>query len=151
MVKRLTLLCLAALVWAVPAGAQSREVQSDQEILAQLERDWDAAVYKKDLKFIETILAEEFIATYNDGSRADKARELALTAALNQQIESSRVDDIIVRTYGNTAVVLFTKHLVGMSQGSRLELRFRYMDVFVQRDGRWVCVASQDVKVEGQP
>ena len=29
----------------------------------------------------------------------------------------------------------------------RLELTFRYLDVFVQRDGRWQCVASQSVKV----
>jgi len=113
----------------------------------QLERDWDAAFHRKDAAFIEPILADEFIATYDDGSRADKARELTLAATSNEQIESSALDDFTVKIYGDTAVVWFTLHLVGPSQGRRLELTLRYLDVFVLREGRWQCVASQSTKV----
>jgi hypothetical protein len=35
------------------------------------------------------MLADEFMATYDDGSRGDKARELALVAEFNQQVESA--------------------------------------------------------------
>jgi ketosteroid isomerase-like protein len=129
------------------AGAQDQAVQSDQEILTQLERDWDAAFHRKDVRFIETILADEFMVTYGDGSRGDKAKELALAAEFNQQIDSSTLDEFIVKIYGDTAVVGFTQHLVGPSQGRRLELSFRYLDVFVLRDGKWQCVASQSTKV----
>jgi len=45
-------------------------------ILIQLEQDWDAAFRRKDLPFIETVLADEFVATYSDGSRGDRAKEL---------------------------------------------------------------------------
>jgi hypothetical protein len=37
--------------------------------------------------------------------------------------------------------------MVGPSKGQRLELTYRYIDVFVMRDGRWQCVASQSTKV----
>jgi ketosteroid isomerase-like protein len=149
---RHALVCLAAVLSLAAGPAQNRPVQSVQEILIQLEHDWDAAVHRKDLAFIESLIADEFIATYNDGSRGDKKRELELTAALNQQIESSRLDEFTVRTYGDTAIVWFTKHLVGISGGQRLELAFRYMDVFVLRDGQWRCVATQDVRVtEARP
>jgi ketosteroid isomerase-like protein len=133
---------------AVPASAQSsRRAQSDQEILIKLERDWDDAFHHKDVKFIENVLATEFIATYAEGQRADRAKELQNAEEFNQQIDSSVLDEFIVRVYGDTAVVHFTQKLTGPSKGQSLTLTFRYMDVFVMRDGRWQCVASQSTRV----
>jgi ketosteroid isomerase-like protein len=142
------LLCVLAVASAVAApAAQDQPVRSDQQILMQLERDWDAAFHRKDVKFIETVLADEFVATYGDGQRADRAKELALAAERDEQVDSSTLDEFIVKVYGDTAVVWFTQHLVGPKEGRRLELTYRYLDVFVLRDGRWQCVASQSVKV----
>ena len=147
MIRR-TLLALLTGVW-IPSrvGAQSREVKSDQQILIQMERDWDAAFRGRNPDFIATILADEFIAIYSDGTRGDKAHELSLAANFDSQIESSRLDDFLVKIYGDTAVVWMSQHVVGISQGSRLALTFRYVDVFVLRDGRWQCVSSQSTKV----
>lgn len=148
MTWRETLFCLLALVSAVTvSGSQSQSVRSDQQILTQLERDWDAAFHRKDIRFIENILADEFIATYGDGSRGDKAKELVLAAEFNQQVDSSTLDEFTVKVYGDTAVVWFTQHLIGPSQGRPLALTFRYVDVFVMRAGRWQCVASQSTRV----
>jgi ketosteroid isomerase-like protein len=145
---RHTLFLLAALVPAISAfGAQSRPVLSDQQILIKLEWDWDAAFHRKDVPFIENVLAEEFVTTYGDGSRGDRAKELKLAAEFNQQIDSSTLDEFIVRVYGDTAVVWFTQHLVGPSNGKPLTLTYRYVDVFIMREGRWQCVASQSTKV----
>ena len=52
-----------------------------------------------------------------------------------------------VRVYGDTAVVHFTQTMTGPSKGQTLTLKFRYMDVFVLRDGRWQCVSSQSTRV----
>jgi ketosteroid isomerase-like protein len=140
---------LAFVSAATPSGARSQRARSDQEILIQLERDWDEAFHHNDVGVIENILAEEFVATYDDGSRADRKKELALAAAFDQQIDSSTLDDFIVKIYGDTAVVWFTQHLVGPSKGRQLALTFRYIDVFVLRAGRWQCVATQSTKVTG--
>ena len=141
----------AALCVAAVAGAQSRSVQSDRDALIQLEREWDEAFLRKDVAFVENVLAEEYMATYGDGTRVDRAQELEMVATVSQQIESSRVDDFTVNLYGDTAVVWFTQHLVGPSHGRTLELTHRYMDVFVWRDGRWLCVASQSTRVADGP
>jgi ketosteroid isomerase-like protein len=130
-----------------PLQAQDRPVQSDQEILMQLERDWDAAFLTRDVRTIDNILATEFMATYDDGSRGDRAKELSLAAEFNQNIESSKLDDFTVKIYGDTAVVWFSRHVVGLSRGQRLELTFQYIDVFVFRAGRWQCIASQSTRV----
>jgi ketosteroid isomerase-like protein len=145
---RATLLVLAFLVPAATAlDAQSAPVRSDQQILITLEREWDAAFHRKDVTFIDRVLAEEFVSTYGDGSRGDRAKELKLAAEFNQQIDSSTLDEFVVKVYGDTAVVWFTQRLVGPSKGQQLSLTYRYVDVFVMRDGRWQCVASQSTKV----
>jgi len=136
------------LVAAASLSAQSeRRALSDQDVLIKLEHDWDVAYHHKDVAFIDNILAAEFVATYAEGQRADRAKELQLATEFNQQIDSSLLDEFIVRVYGDTAVVHFTQQLTGPSKGQPLTLTFRYIDVFVLRDGRWQCVASQSTRV----
>jgi ketosteroid isomerase-like protein len=147
--RRRDWLCsVLAATWAVTASAsQGAPVESDQQILIKLERSWNEAFYQKDVAFIQTILADEFIATYEDGSRGDKTRELTLAAEFNQQVESAIQDDFTVKVYRDTAVVWFTLRIVGIRQGQRAELTLRYTDVWIMRDGRWQCVSTQSTRV----
>ena len=147
--SRHLLACVLGVAWAVTvSAAQSPPVLSDQQALIELEQAWNEAFYAKDIAFLEKILADEFIATYDDGSRGDKARELALATAFNQQVESAIQDEFKVRVYGSTAVVWFTLRLVGIRQGQRAEVAFRYTDVWVLNDGEWQCVSTQSTKVD---
>lgn len=148
MTRREPLACvLATALTVTSAMAQDFPPLSDQQILIQIERDWDAAFLRNDAAAIEKFLADEFLATYPNGSRGDKAKELSLATEFNQQIDSSRLDEFTIKIYRDTAVVWFSRHLTGPSQGRPLELTYRYVDVFVFRDGRWQCVASQSTKV----
>src|SRR5262245_10123334 len=97
---RASLICVLALLSAIAAAAQPRGVQSDQQILMQLEKDWDRAFLHGDVEFLQNVLADEFVATYDDGSRGDKARELQLAKDFNQQVEASSLDDFTIKIYG---------------------------------------------------
>jgi ketosteroid isomerase-like protein len=141
---------LLAMSCPILLSAQRQAAQSDQQTLVELERTWNAAFYDKDTAFIQNVLADEFIATYDDGSQGDKGKELALAASFNQQVESAIQDDFVVKVYGDAAVVWFSLHLAGPSKGRRLELTLRYVDVFVWRDNRWQCVSSQSTKITAQ-
>ncbi len=146
--RHLAMFCILLATSAVAlSGSQRVAAKSDQEILVDLEHHWNEAFYQKDVKFIESILADEFIATYEDGTRGDKAMELALVNAFNQHVESALQDEFTVRVYGDTAVVWFTLHLTGVRQGKPAEVTLRYTDVFVMRAGNWQCVSSQSTKV----
>ena len=131
---------------AVSLSAQ-RRVQSTQEILEQLERSWVEALQTNDVAFVESVLAPEFIATYGDGTRADKKRELELVKAFNNQVDKWIVDEFTVKVFGDTAVVWFTQRMTGPVQGKPTEIVSRYMDVFVNRDGKWLCVGSQSTRL----
>lgn len=138
---------LAAVCLAVAAPAAAQSADSTRDVLIELERGWNDAVYRQDADFVAGLLADEFVATYDDGSRGDRARELALVAAFNQQVISAVQDDFQVAVYDDTAVVWFTLHLVGMRQGQEAELTLRYTDVWVRRDGRWQCVSTHSTRV----
>jgi ketosteroid isomerase-like protein len=125
-------------------------VRSDHETLIQLERDWHAAVLANDVDVVEGILADGFIATYDDGTRGDKKKELELVAAFDQQIDASSLDEFLIQVHGDTAVVHFTLRLVGPVQGVPMELALRYIDVWVYQKGRWQCVASQSTRVRSK-
>src|SRR5262245_14558016 len=143
--------CIAAAAWTVTLSAWQRPpVESDQQVLIRLERTWNEAFYRKDAAVIEELLADDFIATYDDGSRGDKAKELALMAEFNQQVESAIQDEFTVRVYHDTAVVWFTLHLVGIKQGQRAELTLRFTDVWTNRDGRWQCVSTHSTRVSSK-
>lgn len=141
------MLAAACLLASAPAAAQS--ARSTREALIALERGWNDAFYRRDADFIAGLLADEFVATYDDGSRGDKARELELVAAFDQQVLSAVQDDFRVAVYGDTAVVWFTLHLVGIRQGQEAELTLRYTDVWVRRDGGWRCVSTHGTRVRG--
>jgi hypothetical protein len=147
---RLRVLVVAAALVSIGAAAAAQDVKSDQQILIELEQQWDAAFHRGDATFIETLLADEFIATYGDGSRGDKAKELSLAGDRRQQVDSSRLDEFTVKTFGNTAVVWFTQILVGPVNGKPTEVRYRYVDVWVIRDGRWLAVASQSTRLNAK-
>ena len=145
---RFSIVCCAALaVLATTSNALAQRVKSDQDTLIELEQRWDAAFHSHDQKFIETLLADEFVATYGDGSRGDKAKELSLATDTKQQVDSSRLDEFIIKIFGNTAVVWFTQILVGPVNGKPTEVRYRYVDVWVIRNGRWLAVASQSTRL----
>src|SRR5438552_12817511 len=140
--------CLCLVLGGVAVGAaQSAPVKSDQDILIELEHNWDAAFHRHDAAFIDRILADEFIVTYDNGVRADRTLELELAKSLDENVESSTMDEFIVKEFGNTAVVWFTLHLVGPINGQRVQNDYRFTDVFVLRDGRWQCVSTQSTRV----
>lgn len=141
------MLAAACLLVSAPAAAQS--ARSTREVLIALERGWNDAFYRRDADFIAGLLADEFVATYDDGSRGDKARELELVATFDQQVLSAVQDDFRVAVYDDTAVVWFTLHLVGLRQGQEAELTLRYTDVWVRRDGGWRCVSTHSTRVRG--
>lgn len=146
--RRPTSWMLAAACLAVAATAHAQTDRSTRETLIELERSWNDAVYAGDVDVIDRLLADEFRGTYDDGSRGDKAREMELVANFNQAVLSAVQDDFRVAIYGDTAVVWFTLHLVGLRQGQEAELTLRYTDVWIRRDGRWQCVSAHSTRVQ---
>jgi hypothetical protein len=37
--------------------------------------------------------------------------------------------------------------MIGPKDGKPIEVAYQYIDVFILRDGRWLCVASQSTRL----
>jgi ketosteroid isomerase-like protein len=142
----------SSLTFVLTAGASAQTTvdKADPQALIRLEQTWNEAFYLKDISFLERVLADEFLATYEDGSQGDKAKEISLTREFNQQVDSAKQDEFRVKVYGDTAVVWFTLHLIGPRQGKSVQVDLRYVDVFVWRASRWQCVSSHSTKITSQ-
>jgi hypothetical protein len=141
-------LCVLVVACAVVELPAQRPVRSAQQILEQLERDWIEALHTNNVAFVDSVLAPEFVSTDWDGVRGDRQRELQLVKDFNLQIDEWTVDEFTIKVFGDTAVVWFTQRMTGPVQGKPTQIVSRYMDVFVNRDGKWLCVGSQSTRVK---
>ena len=73
MSRRELLFSLLVAAWGVTVSASPFQgVRSDQQILIQLERDWDEAFHHKDVAFIANVLADEFRVSTATAARATR-------------------------------------------------------------------------------
>lgn len=130
---------LSSLAAVIRAHADDTSVEKS---LFKLERDWAAALEKRDGKVIAALLAKDFISVEPDGSLLN--REQYLEARLkDQELESSTLEQMQVRVYGQTATVTGLQTNQGKRRGVKVTERYRYVDVFILRDGTWKCVSTQ--------
>jgi ketosteroid isomerase-like protein len=65
-------------------------------------------------------------------------------------MESLVNDDIQVRIYGNVAVVTARGTARGRYKGQDASGQFRYIRVWIKREGRWQAIAAQSTMIEQQ-
>lgn len=139
------LLCACATL-AVPASAQvqTSAAAAYEADVRKLERAWLDAYEKRDPAAMTTIVADDFMITFPNGSRDDKAATVAQVRgpARSQSGLRFRTEDVQARVYGETVILtgtLVTERGTGDTGAAR---RSRYTDTYVRRRGVWQVVAS---------
>jgi ketosteroid isomerase-like protein len=140
---RVSLLVLAALaVWALDfAAAQNERNPAAPKVLA-LEKKWNDVYKRGDIAAMNSLLADDFIITVEDGSTFSKPGYIAHNGDSAVHVEISEMSDLQVRMHGNTAVVTGAYHEKGTEKGKPYEYRDRLTDVWVNLNGRWQVIAS---------
>ena len=119
---------------------------ADREVQA-LEQAWADAVQHQDAGKIDRLQAEEYLFTDPAGQVWTKSRELDTIKSGDLAIDSVELSEMKVRLYDNTAVVTLRVVWHGQFRGTDISGPQRMTDVFVKRDGRWQCVASQATRI----
>jgi ketosteroid isomerase-like protein len=125
------------------AEPTAQNVSQIEKQIKDLENQWNEAMLHHDVATMNRILAQDVIDTGGDGHVQGKAEDLADLKSGEPNLQSSSVDDMKVRVYGNAAVV--NGHFVqkGTYKGKDISGEGRFTDVFVKRQGRWECVSTQ--------
>jgi ketosteroid isomerase-like protein len=140
---RISLLILASLaVWALNfAVAQGERNLAASKVLA-LEKKWNDVYKRSDIAAMDSLLADDFIITVEDGSTFSKPGYIAHSGDPALRVEISEMSDLQVRMHGNTAVVTGAYHEKGIEKGKPYEYRDRFTDVWMNLNGRWQVIAS---------
>lgn len=103
-----------------------------------LERAWVQATASRDMATLDRILDPSFVETLSNGHRRNKAE--VLSAAPPPVGSTQQLQDMQVRTYGDTAIITGTNRF--NQSGQPAALLFSFTDVFVRRDDAWRAVSS---------
>jgi ketosteroid isomerase-like protein len=153
--KRMILVAAACLVPAVLAADGPPVAQEDREI-RELETQFARAVVAGDRAFYERVLAPDFTHTSHAGVFKTRDQFLAENKfATKDESQAGRtrydaydVDDLAIRIYGDTAVVTGRTTPRGHTAlGQPITGQYRYLRVWVKRDGQWQAVAFEGTRI----
>src|SRR5579862_1358650 len=123
--------------------AQEKVDPASQKILA-LEKEWNTAYKKGDVEKMDSLLADDFIITIEDGRTFSKSGYIALNGNSTVRVDVSDMTDLKVRMHGNSiAVVTGAYHEKGTSQNKPYEYHDRFTDVWMMVEGKWEIIVSQ--------
>ena len=123
------------------------------QILTQMSWDEANAFKNYDTAALDRILADDWVLVAVDGQRHTKADLLGELKAHKGALTSVTLDSIVVRVFGDTAVVTGNDEEKHISfDGKDVSGRYAWTDVYVkQKDGRWRIVASHASKITTSP
>ena len=118
-----------------------------EQSLIQLEQEWNRALLAKDYNAVDKIMADDWTGVDFRGvtiTKAESIEELKAGESENQLVE---LGEMSVKVFGDTAIVIGSDTEKSTYQGKDSSGRYAWIDVFVNRDGRWQAVASQSTKI----
>lgn len=137
------LLAVTLITLAATANFAAPPQKSDaaSKILA-LENKWNEAYKDGDVATLNSLLADDFIITVEEGATFSKAGYIAHLGDPDNKVLVSEMSDVKVRLHGETAVVTGAYHEKGISNGKPYEFRDRFTDVWMMTGSRWQVIAS---------
>ena len=145
--KFLVLTTFAALLFISGPLAQDKSASADEIQIKQLERAWNQAEAKQEIKEVSSLLADTLVYTDYDGSFMNKSEYLKWVAAPQQKADHIYDEGQSVKVYGAAAVVTGIYRETGTNKGKPYVVRSRFTDTWIKRDGVWLCVASHSTLI----
>jgi ketosteroid isomerase-like protein len=101
-----------------------------------------------DKRALDALLDDRIVLINDDGSVQTKAEFLAsLKRSTAQQQQQVSPESMSVHVYGNTALATGVFRAKGMEGGKAYVRGERFVDTWLSKDGRWVCVATNAVPI----
>jgi hypothetical protein len=145
---------LCSLILALPTfSAQHMAVHprssvdpADQAIVKEIidmERQAREASIHRDADFSQRTLAEDYVAITPLGQITTKQDTVSARKSGQLRYDTINVSDMVVRIYGDTAVVTARADVKGHQLGEDFSGPYRYTRVWVRRTGHWQAVSYQ--------
>ncbi len=101
------------------AGLGFAQGHGDEKVILALENGWNQAQIHHDAKALESLVADSFISTDNEGVVMNKAQFLEDTKDMSYKADSVANEGVKVTMYDKAAVVTGTYHAKGTMRANR--------------------------------
>ena len=117
--------------------------------IREIEDKWEGSVMKHDLSIAQAYVADDFRGISSKGKVMNKSDLLAELKKDTDTYTSTKNGKIDVRVFGGQfAVATGVSTEEGKAKdGTAFKRSFRWTDAWVERNGKWQCVASQAMLV----
>jgi len=123
-------------------GGATADQETIREII-EMERLAKEASLRRDPEFPQRTLAEDYVAITPLGTVTTKQDALSARRSGQLRYDTIEVSDMVVRLYGDTAVVTARADVKGHQLGEDFSGPYRYTRVWVRRAGHWQVVSYQ--------
>jgi hypothetical protein len=143
------------LALALPTVALAKEkgtnATADEATLKKIEQEILDGILKSDTSAAEKYLASDYLGVGPDGVTQNKAEFLSDIKSGTLKLESSKYSDMKVQVAAaDMAVVMYRSNDKGTYKGKDITGEYRWLDVFVKRDGKWQIAIDQGTQI-GKP
>jgi ketosteroid isomerase-like protein len=128
--------------WALDSAAAQNNPDRASSKVREFENKWNTAYKHGDIGAMDSLLADDFVITVEDGRTFSKPGYIAHNGDSTVHVEVSDMSDLKVRMHGNTAVATGAYHEKGTDKGKAYEYRDRFTDVWINNNGKWQVIAS---------
>lgn len=116
---------------------------TDLAKLKQLSDAWDKAIVAKDRAAVAGNMAEDFRIIDGQGTIEDKRQFVESILDPKLIIDPYTVEEFDIRLYGDVALLSGRTRMTGQQDGKPFVSNYRYIDIYVKRDGQWRIVSVQ--------
>lgn len=128
------------------AEVKSAGREAEVALITKMEEDRVLAGVRKDVTAIAAVTAEDYVQIDLDGNVRDKAAALMRIESTGIQLQSNAVDEMVVRIFGDTALVMGRSTPKGIIDGKDFP-PIRYSRLYVKRGGHWQVVMFQMTRI----
>jgi ketosteroid isomerase-like protein len=126
-----------------PRSSIDSAEQSTIREIVEMERQAREASIRRDADFSQRTLAEDYVAITPLGQVTTKQDTLSARKSGQLRYDTINVSDMVVRVYGDTAVVTARADVKGHQLGEDFSGPYRYTRIWVRRTGHWQAVSYQ--------
>ncbi len=135
------------MAWETLLATLYEEIVNDEEQIVALFEDGDRALIAGDVNALSRIFAEDYVQ-YDEAGRSFTKQDVIgnLASGAIRYVSMTSTGRRIRFLREGVAIVHGSEEDVVEQAGQRFPVRYIYMDVVVNCDGRWQIVASQLAK-----
>jgi ketosteroid isomerase-like protein len=131
-------------------GKSAADAPNDAKSLLKLTDDLTAAKAGLDIRFLESVLDDDYVFTNPAGAFANKTEYIEGARSDVAVYESVKNFDQVVKIHGDAAVVVGSTTVKGNYKGNEIGGRFRFTNMYVKRKDGWKCIAIHLTRISGQ-